>query len=268
MSNTSHHSWQVPLQPVTLLNNEIHIWKVPLVASEQAYSEFQQILSPDGRARANRFYFEKDRRRWTIAHGVLRILLAHYLNTDTHNIQLVTNDYGKPALAPLLAGTDLQFNLSHSAELALFAFTYHRQIGVDVEYMRTDIECELLALSQFSPSEYATLQALPLSLRTEAFFLCWSRKESYIKAKGRGLSLPLDQFDVSLIPGKPAALLGSREEAQATTHWSLHALEPGDGYAGALTVEGFDGNIHCWQWDEVARTRLKPEHERNNPDEM
>jgi 4'-phosphopantetheinyl transferase len=246
--DTSHQIWQVPPQQVTLPANEVHVWRAPLVAPEHEYATFQQILSPDERERARRFYFEKDRRSWTIAHGILRILLARYLNTNTHDLSFVTNTYGKPTLAAPFAETGLQFNLSHSAELALYAFTYRRQIGVDVEYMRQNIEWELLAHSHFSSAEYSALQTLPASLQTQAFFLCWSRKESYIKAKGKGLSLPLDQFDVSLIPDEPARLLDSREEAQATTHWSLHALEPGNGYAGALTVEGFDWHLRCWQW--------------------
>ncbi len=252
----SQQIWQVPSQPVTLSANEVHAWKAPLIASEYEYAAFQQVLSVDERERAGRFYFEKDRRRWTIAHGVLRLLLAGYLNSNPHELQFVTNRYGKPSLAHPFAETGLQFNLSHSAEMALYAFTYQRQVGIDVEYMRPDIECELLARSQFSPAEYAALQALPTSLQTEAFFLCWSRKESYIKAKGMGLSLPLDQFDVSLLPGKPAALLDSREESQATTRWSLQNLDPGSGYAGALTVEGFDWDLRYWQWqgDENVRS--------------
>lgn len=252
---TPQQLWLTPPQHITLSENEVHAWKAPLIASEDEYSTLQRVLSTDERERARRFYFERDRRRWTIAHGVLRILLARYLNTDTHALQFVTNDYGKPALAPPLAHTGLQFNLSHSAEMALYAFTYQRQVGIDVEFMRPDIEGELLARSHFSASEYTALQALPPSLQTEAFFQCWSRKESYIKAKGKGLSIPLDQFDVSLAPDEPAALLGSREEAQATTHWSLHALEPGNGYAGALTVEGFAWNLQCWQYMETHKTR-------------
>jgi 4'-phosphopantetheinyl transferase len=245
---TDPQLWSLPPQHLTLSANEVHTWKAPLIAAEDEYSALQQVLSTDERERAGRFYFEKDRRRWTIAHGILRILLARYLNTDTHTLQFVTNEYGKPTLAPALARTGLQFNLSHSAELALYAFTYQRQIGVDVEYMRLDMEWETLARSHFSSSEYAALQALPATLQAKAFFLCWSRKESYIKAKAKGLSIPLDQFDVSLAPDEPAALLGSREEAQATTRWSLRALEPDNGYAGALTVEGFDWNLYCWQW--------------------
>jgi 4'-phosphopantetheinyl transferase len=253
----SQQIWQVPSHPVTLTADEVHAWKVSLTASEYEYATLQQILSADERERAGRFYFEKDRHRWTIAHGVLRLLLARYLNSNPHEIQFVTNRYGKPALAPPLAETGLQFNLSHSAEMALYAFTYQRQVGIDIEYMRQDIECEPLARSQFSPAEYAVLQALPSSLQTEAFFLCWSRKESYIKAKGMGLSIPLDQFDVSLIPDQPAALLDSREETQATAHWSLHNLHPGNSYAGALTVEGFDWLLRCWQWQSNEKSDME-----------
>ena len=240
--------WQIPSQQITLSTSDVHVWKAPLVASEHEYATYQQILSPDERERAGRFYFEKDRRHWTIAHGILRLLLARYLDSNPHELHFVNNSYGKPALAGRFAETGLQFNLSHSAELALYAFTYYRQVGVDVEYMRPNIEWDSLARSQFSPAEYTALQALSPSLQEKAFFLCWSRKESYIKAKGMGLSIPLDQFDVSLVPDEPAQLLASLEEAQATVRWSLNALEPGNDYAGALTVEGFDWHLRCWQW--------------------
>jgi len=105
-----------------------------------------------------------------------------------------------------------------------------------------------LAKYHFSPYEYAVLQRLPAVVREEAFFLGWSRKEAYIKAWGKGLSIPLDQFDVSLTPGEPAALIASREDPQATACWSLHALAPGTGYAGALVVEGTSCRLSCWKW--------------------
>lgn len=241
--------WAAPPQQITLLENEVHAWKAPLVASEDEYRAFQQVLPPTEQERARRFYFEKDRRRWIIAHGILRLLLARYLHTAPQEPQFITNEYGKPTLAPPLAKSGLQFNLSHSAKMALYAFTYRRQIGIDLEYMRRDIEWDLLARSHFSASEYATLQTLPTQLQTEAFFLCWSRKESYIKAKGKGLSIPLAQFDVSLAPGAPAKLLGSREEEGATEHWSMHALVPATDYAGALTVEGTGWSLRCWEWN-------------------
>ncbi len=117
--------------------------------------------------------------------------------------------------------------------------------------MRANIEHTELATHYFSAQECASLRALPLEQQEEAFFLCWSRKEAYIKARGMGLSLGLDQFDVSLTPGEPARLLGSREEPRIAECWSLRALWPGSGYAGAVVAERTDWQLRCWQWREA-----------------
>ncbi|HEV7237210.1 MAG TPA: 4'-phosphopantetheinyl transferase superfamily protein, partial [Ktedonobacteraceae bacterium] len=144
----------------------------------------------------------------------------------------------------------LSFNISHAHDLALYAFTYVRQVGVDVEYIRLNDDYEHLAQHYFSPYERTVLQTLPMEEKQQAFFQCWTRKEAYIKAKGLGLSLPLDLFDVSLRPNEPAALLQSRENPREAARWSLRELAPGAGYVGALAVEGKkDWQLHCWQWD-------------------
>jgi 4'-phosphopantetheinyl transferase len=114
--------------------------------------------------------------------------------------------------------------------------------------MRANVNYQEMANRYFSPYECAILQALPAEAQQEAFYRCWTRKEAYIKARGKGLSIPLDQFDVSLAPGIPAALLASREDPQAVNHWSLQALAPGEGYVGAIAVDGTDWHLYCWQW--------------------
>ena len=114
--------------------------------------------------------------------------------------------------------------------------------------MRSGIDYEELARYSFSPYEQAELRALPQSLKQQGFYNCWTRKEAYIKAIGKGLSLPLDSFDVSLRPGEPAKLLASREESQKTMDWSMRELSPGKSYAGALVVEGSGWDVSCWQW--------------------
>jgi len=243
-------SRNVPPGTAELLENEVHVWRASLETASATRAALQRCLSPDEVQRANKFYFEKDRQHWIVAHGIVRTLLGMYLHVDPTEIQFVTNEYGKPSIVSAASNGHLHFNLSHSDGLALYAFSIDREVGVDVEYMRSDIDYEELARYHFSPSENEQLQALPLSLREEAFFSCWSRKEAYIKAQGKGLSIPLDQFDVSLTPGKSAQLLASREDADATTHWSLHTLYPGPGYAGALVVAGFDWELLCWQWRE------------------
>lgn len=230
-----------------LAEREVHVWKVELERPASSIEYLRRFLVADEVDRAQRFYFEKDRNHWTVAHAFLRIFLGRYLLCDPSELDFATNSYGKPAVVAPSRGNRLHFNLSHSGDLALFAFAYDKEVGVDLERMRSGIEYRDLATRVFSAVERAALDALDPFLQEEAFFLCWSRKEAYIKARGMGLSLPLEQFDVSLTPGEPARLLGSREVPPPEGDWSLHALFPADGYAGALVTDGADWQIRCWR---------------------
>ena len=245
---TSPQQWNIPPSTFHLSPDEIHVWQTPLVVPEPIHQQLTQNLSAKDQTRAASFYFDKDRTRWIVGRAVLRILLARYLNTDPHSLNFDTNPYGKPFLTYPSLPIPLQFNLSHSGDLALYAFTYTRHIGIDIEYKRPGIEYDALARVSFSPNERATLRSLPDLLKHDAFYNCWSRKEAYIKARGKGIYLPLDQFDVSLIPGEPAALLASREDPEAPTHWTLHDFPPIPDYSSALAVEGRDWKLSCWQF--------------------
>lgn len=248
--------WRTPRPEMSLADGEVHVWRVPLERPVGEFVQLQTILAPEERTRAAAFFFEKDRHHWTVARATLRLLLGRYLQAEPHRLQFTANEYGKPTLTPPFADTHLHFNLSHSGTLALYAFAYDRQLGVDVEYMRTGIDYQDLAAHYFSLSECATLHVLPAPLQEEAFFLCWTRKEAYIKARGMGLSLALDQFDVSLTPGEPAVLLDSREEPGAAARWSLQNLVPGPQYAGALAVASHDWELCCWQWTDQLSSLL------------
>ncbi|GER91224.1 4'-phosphopantetheinyl transferase [Dictyobacter vulcani] len=241
--------WQPPPSTLKLEQSAVHVWRADLRASQESVERFRHILSPEEQARAQRFYFERDRYRWTIAHGILRILLARYTGQDPRALRFQVNAYGKPSLVQPDQQPRLEFNLSHSHEMALYAFTWQRQIGVDVEYMRDDIGYEELARHSFSPTEQAVLLSLATSQQKAAFFKCWSSKEAYIKGRGMGLSLELNLFDVALAPDKPVALLASREDPAEVQRWSMAKLEPGADYAGALAVEGPLPDISCWQWN-------------------
>jgi 4'-phosphopantetheinyl transferase len=146
-------------------------------------------------------------------------------------------------------GESLSFNVTHTQGMALYAVTRNHAIGVDLEYIQRQMEWEEVAERFFSPYEVSMLRAVPPHTRHIAFFNCWTRKEAYIKARGMGLSLALDQFDVSLIPGEPAALLNIREEGQDISNWSLYDLYPGNDYIAALAVEGHISSLKCWQVD-------------------
>lgn len=141
---------------------------------------------------------------------------------------------------PDLAPNDLRFNLTHSHGLALFALSQGRELGVDVERIRPEMAGEQIARRFFSASEVTALLALAPGLREEAFFHCWTRKEAYLKATGRGLTLALDSFDVSVVPDAPAALLATRHDLSEATRWSLQTLRLAPSYVGTLAVEGHD----------------------------
>jgi len=217
--------------------NEVHVWRVFLDETPTPIDGFAYTLSQDEQSRANRFYFRRDRERFIVAHGILRMILGFYLNKAPNTLSFCCGSHGKPALAVESGCDGIRFNLSHSHGIALYAFARGRAVGVDVESIR-DLEVEQIAERFFSRDEIATLRTLAPDLRNYAFFLCWTRKESYIKARGEGLSLPLDQFDVSLIPGEPAALLSTQRDPYEVSRWSLQELTPASGYVAALAVEG------------------------------
>jgi len=198
--------------------------------------------------RARRFHFQRDSERFIVTRGLLRCILGRYLGIEPGRLRFVYNSYGKPALATASDEGALCFNLSHSGGLALYAVARGRQVGIDLERIRAVPEIEQIAQRFFSSREYAAFRSLAAGLRQEAFYSCWTRKEAYIKARGQGLSLPLDQFDVSLVPGEPARLLDVRGDSQDGHHWLLRELEPGPGYVAALAVEGHGWKLKCWHF--------------------
>jgi 4'-phosphopantetheinyl transferase len=246
--NDLMQSWNISSGHLPLAIHEVHVWRASLEVPLNVVNHLKCVLSPDECDRARRFYFEKERRHWIVAHGVLRLLLGQYLDAEANELQFVINEFGKPALAQHPQEAHLHFNLAHSGEIALYAFAYDRQVGIDIEYMRKLVDYGEVAAHFFSSYECAVLRALPDSLREEAFFRCWTRKEAYIKARGTGLSQRLDEFDVSLAPSEPAALLADRSDPQAPEQWSLCTLAPGNSYAGALAVEGTVWQLSLWEW--------------------
>jgi 4'-phosphopantetheinyl transferase len=199
--------WLRPPSNLTLPGGDVHIWSVSLEQPVARTHQLRQLLSNDKQDRAEHFHFERDRRRSIVVHGTLRTILGRYLDIESGRLQFHCGPHGKPYLMQELDHCVLQFNLAHSNEIAVYAFTCGRQVGIDVEYIRPIPDVEQIAVRFFSVGENAALCALPESLRLEAFFNCWTRKEAYIKAIGDGLSHPLNQFQVSLAPGEAARLL-------------------------------------------------------------
>jgi 4'-phosphopantetheinyl transferase len=228
---------------------EVHIWHASLEADHTSIDLYRNMLSVDERERAAKFCFEKDRNHFIVARGILRNILSKYLDIKPSELLFKYNEYGKPELVNNRCGEEVYFNLSHSHGLALFAISHYPEIGIDIEYMRADTIKEPIAEHFFSKRESTLLRALPLDLQTEAFFNCWTRKEAYIKAIGKGLSISLDQFEVTLLPGEPAALLSDNQHPQEVCKWTLYNLSPAMCYIGALAVKAIDLSIKHWHWN-------------------
>lgn len=233
---------------LALSGDDVHVWCASLDQPATRFRRLVQTLSADERARAERFHFEQDGRRFTVGRGLLRTILGSYLGVEPSQLQFCYGCRGKPALAS--GGGTLRFNLSHSQDLALYAVTRDRAIGIDLECIRPISETEEVAERFFSAREIALLRALPVSIseKREAFFNCWTRKEAYTKASGDGLTRPLDQIEVSLAPGEPARLLCIKGDPREATRWLLHELRPASGYVATLVVEGHGWRLACRQW--------------------
>jgi 4'-phosphopantetheinyl transferase len=246
--NGSGGVWRSALEQPSLGLDAVHVWRVDLDAHSEDIDQVRAILAEDERQRADRFVFEGDRQHFIVGRGLLRKILGYYLSREPRDLRFRYSARGKPALVGEADRPILFFNLAHSHGLALYALSWNRALGVDVERIRSDMALETVGERFFSPRERAVLGALPSEARAEAFFACWTRKEAYIKARGEGLSLPLDQFDVSVAPGEPAALLATRDDPEEAARWTLCDLEPGPGYAGALAVEGCSWKLWRGHW--------------------
>lgn len=227
----------------------MHVWRAALDARAAEVEALFGTLSPEERERAERLRFEKDRRHFIVARGTLRALLGRVLRAEPAGLSFVYEAYGKPALSRVEGRESIHFNVSHSGGLALYALARDRRVGLDVERVRADFAPEQIAEQFFSEDEVRRLRALPAALRAEGFFNCWTRKEAYIKARGEGLSFPLERFAVSLSPHEPARLLSVGGSTREAERWSLRRLRPGVGYVGAVAAEGRGWRLECWEWD-------------------
>jgi 4'-phosphopantetheinyl transferase len=182
---------------------EVHVWTaVPDQVSEPAArARCEAMLSADERARMQRFHFERDRQIYLVAHALVRTALSRYATCAPAAWAFTANEYGRPEIAPGTCARPLRFNLSHTRGLVAVAIALERDLGVDVEHLYPRSFDLDVAEHFFAPTEVAALAAQPADARRDRFFAYWTLKESYIKARGMGLALPLDQFAFGLDHG-------------------------------------------------------------------
>jgi 4'-phosphopantetheinyl transferase len=181
---------------------------------------------------------------------MLRRLLGFYLGVAPHEVRFVYGLKGKPLLNPIFESSGLNFNLSHSQGQVLIAVAHGVRVGVDIEWIRPEMEVEKIARRFFTVGEVEALRALSMPVKAKSFFNAWTRKEAYLKAQGDGICSKLGEFAVSLSPGEPARLLFDRTNPCAEDRWTLYDLDLANGYAGCLAVEGRDLQVRGWEWTQ------------------
>ena len=223
----------------TALNTScIHLWRIHL--QKATYLESAHlVLDKKEQARAQRFYFAKHRRRFTLAHAAMRHILSLYIDSSAKNIIWHEQTHGKPELSAAQNPQNITFNLSHSHEMALLAINIEHPIGVDIEITNDKRDHLALAKRYFAPAEYEALMALPNGKQQSAFFHIWTQKEAVIKALGLGLHYPLHNFTVSATP--PAKLLSIADDD--AEQWLMHSFFPQDHYQASLAIRHTKKNI-------------------------
>jgi 4'-phosphopantetheinyl transferase len=243
-SETSSATWRTPPTDISLSEKAVDVWLISL-AQPSAAAEFMDLLSDAEQERAARFKFGKHRRPFVVAHAALRSILSRYLHVAPVDLQFVTGVNGKPSLAAELSGSGLQFNLSHSHEMALLGVTRRHEIGVDIEWIKEDYGFDEVAERFFTAKEVSELRALPVHLQRQGFFKCWTSKEAFLKAKGTGLSGKLDEVEITLIEEQQVRIDAS------VPGWTLSELTPGNGYEAAVVVEGGSLPVRCYRWQSA-----------------
>jgi 4'-phosphopantetheinyl transferase len=221
------------------MSKRLDIVATRLDVEPEAVRAAAALLSASERQRASRCAFENDRRRFIVARATLRRLLASRLDVRPQDIEFAYGPHGKPALGPRFADSDLHFNVSHCDDLAVYAFAWRCEIGVDVEAVRWFPYADDVAAQFFSPGENEAYTALDSLSRPLGFFNCWTRKEAFIKALGDGLDYRLDSFDVSLAPNEPPKILRVENRVGEDCGWSVDSFFPAPGFVAAVVTENY-----------------------------
>jgi 4'-phosphopantetheinyl transferase len=187
--------------------------------------------------------------RFFLGRALSRSLLGYCLGIPAESVEFAIGNKGKPSLAADFRQTSLNFNISHSGDFVLMALAYRRNVGIDIELVCRTVNTDAIAAQFLSKDEYARLKALPARLRHDAFYSCWTKKEAYLKARGDGLGLALNAFDVAFLPGEMPRLIETRHDPLEAHRWALHELDVGPNYKAALAIEGAgESELTLWDW--------------------
>ena len=224
----------------------VNVYSVSVSKNRHALSIYNDYLSTDEQVKSSRFKFNIDKERFVISRAILRMLSGRFLNIDPKLIRFNYNEFGKPHFQKQQR---LKFNLSHSGDVIVIGFTRDYELGVDVEYIKPDSDFLKLAQNFFSRTEIEYLENQDSIELAKAFFRCWTRKESFIKAEGSGLSFPLDKFAVSMDTDTHAELLQTDWDSSERLNWNLFSFVPRAQYIGAVAVKNTLSKVKYFDWN-------------------
>ena len=239
-------NWPTPSSIPQLAAGEVHVWRIDLDIPDARWQALRSLLSDDELAKAERFHFAKHRRRTIVSHAALRILLCQYLPCPPRNIAFSYNTHGKPCLADQTRR--IKFNLSHTQEIMLVAFVLDSEVGIDIESVTRKVDYMGVGQRWFSALESHTLQSLPERERVDAFFRAWCRKEAYIKARGEGMSHPLQRFSVALDKHEPR-LVEHLDDSRETRRWTFIDVDVAENYRAMVVAETASWRVSCYRLD-------------------
>lgn len=241
MNNPAEIVWPRIAPAAELPEGVVQVWAASLALPEVQLRVLWAVLTPDERARAERFRFEVHRNRFVAGRGIVRTLLASCLGKDPSHLQFAYSPRGKPSI--LDANQTVHFNAAHCEDMLLVAVTRIGPVGVDVERVRQVKDMSDLVSRFFSPREDVEFQRLDPGRQPAAFFRLWTRKEAWLKATGDGIPAGLNRVEVTLDDDATAEVLSIGGDPEAAKRWSLSSLVPAPGWIGAVAVETADLRI-------------------------
>jgi 4'-phosphopantetheinyl transferase len=242
MANYLNNIWQQPPLNLNLNLNEIHVWLLDLNLDLHKVDQLSNILSEDELTRAKKFHFEHHQHRFIITRANLRFILSKYLKITAQEIEFIYSEKGKPSLVKTCNQEGIEFNLSHTDNLALYAFTKNQKIGVDLEKIKDNCDIENLAKRFFTNNEYQVISNLERKQQPQAFFQAWTSKEAYLKATGEGLGGGLENIEINL-HSQERELVRIEGNKQLVENWTLEKIDINDDYIATLAVKNLKKEI-------------------------
>jgi 4'-phosphopantetheinyl transferase len=256
--------WKNEVPSLFIKPQDVHLWKCKFENNEEDLVQFTGMLSNAESNIATRFVYRQDRERYIYFHGALRVIMSAYTHTPPHLLSFWKNSYGKPHVVRLRGKADFKFSLSHSQNIALIAVALDQEVGVDVEFIRPMNDARDIAKSYFAFEEQQLLLPLSDEVFNDCFFICWTQKEAFTKAIGKGFSCSLDKFIVPAIKNgcKKCDIKNAfNGESEA---WLFESFTPHPGYVGALVTRPYSGALSHFQFREIFEGGLTTEQFSQN----